>query len=160
GPAFATFVEQPGTPELTASVTCEGGKAAVSLAQQRYLPPGAGVPSATKPWIVPVCVAYDGGGKRAEACTLLDQPTGSRAHEPRLVAEAVKLADHWRDLPQSVRGEILQIAVDAKPELFERILKDVATEPDRSRRQEMLAALANVRGMGRQKAALGLMLDD
>jgi hypothetical protein len=73
---------------------------------------------------------------------------------------AVKLADHWRDLPQSVRGEILQIAVDAKPEIFERTLKDVATERDRSRRQEMLTALASVRDPGRQKAALGLMLDD
>jgi cytosol alanyl aminopeptidase len=306
GPAFATFVEQAGTPELTASVTCDGGKASIALAQQRYVPPGAGTPSATKPWIVPVCVAYDGGGKRAEACTLLDQPTGSialetrscprwmvpnvngrgyyrsiytpaqisalrdegwaqmswterramfrdvrdavgngklplqlalslvpkllagndrftvapaiglpvglsrmvpaalrpryeawlrttfgpaalkaglvpretdtldievmrndlvravawRAREPKLVAEAVKLADHWRDLPQSVRGEVLQIAVDARPEIFERTLKDVVTETDRSRRQEMLNALASVRDPARQKVALGLMLDD
>jgi alanyl aminopeptidase len=306
GPAFATFVEQAGTPELTASVTCDGGKAAVSLAQQRYVPPGAGTPPATKPWIVPVCVAYDAGGKRAETCALLDAPTGSialetkacprwmmpnvngrgyyrsvytpaqisalrdegwaqvswterramfrdvrdavgngklplqlalslvpkllagndrftvgpaialplslsrlvpvalrfkyeawlrttfgpaalkaglaprdtdtldievmrndliravawRAHEPKLVAEAVKLAEHWRDLPQSVRGEILQIAVDARPEIFERTLKEVVTERDRSRRQEMLNALATVRDAVRQQAALGLMLDD
>jgi alanyl aminopeptidase len=305
GPAFSTFLEQAGTPQITASTTCEGGKAQVALAQQRYVPPGAATPPATKPWIVPICVAYDAGGKRAETCTLLDQPTGSialetrscprwmmpnvngrgyyrstytaaqvsalrdegwaqlswterramfrdvrdavgsgklplqlalslvpkllagndrftvgpaiglptqlgrlvppalrpryeawlrttfgpgalkaglvprdtdtldieamrndliravawRGREPRLVADAVKLADRWRDLPQSVRGEILQIAVDAKPEIFERTLKEVVTERDRSKRQEMLTALASVRDPKRQKIALGLMLD-
>jgi alanyl aminopeptidase len=305
GPAFATFVEQAGTPEITATATCDGGKAQVALAQRRYVPPGAATPPATKPWIVPICVAYDNGGKRAETCTLLDQPTGSialdvascprwmmpnvngrgyyrnaftaaqvtalrdagwaqlswterravfrdvrdaaangrlplqlalsivpkllagndrftvgpatslplqlgrlvpselrpkyelwlrtmfgpaalkagllprdtdtldievtrndliravalRGREPRLVAEAVKLAERWRDLPQAVRGLVLQIAVDARPDLFDRTLKEVITESDRSRRGEMLQALATVRDPARQKIALGLMLD-
>ncbi|HEX3758695.1 MAG TPA: M1 family metallopeptidase, partial [Kofleriaceae bacterium] len=309
GPAFATFLEQPGTPEITATATCEGGKASVALAQQRYVPPGAPTPPATRPWIVPVCVAFDKAGQRGEACTLLDQPTGTvdlsaslpakscprwvmpnvngrgyyrnvytpaqvgalrdegwgqlswterravfrdvrdavgngklplqlalslipkllagndrftvgpaiqlatglgrsvpeelqpkyeawlrqtfgagaakagllprdsdtldievtrgaligavawTGRDPKLVAEAVKLADHWRDLPQSVRGEVLRLAVDARPEIFERTLQDVRTEADRSRRQEMLRALASVRDPKRHAAALGLMLD-
>jgi hypothetical protein len=58
-----------------------------------------------------------------------------------------------------VRGEVLQIAVDARPEIFERTLKEVVTESDRSKRQEMLQALATVRDPRRQKIALGLMLD-
>jgi alanyl aminopeptidase len=82
-----------------------------------------------------------------------------RGREPRLVAEAVKLADHWRDLPQSVRGEVLRIAVDAKPDLFDRTLKEVQAESDRSKRQEMLRALASVRDPKRHEVALGLMLD-
>jgi alanyl aminopeptidase len=82
-----------------------------------------------------------------------------RGREPKLVAEAVKLAGKWRELPQSVRGEVLRIAVDASPELFDRTLKDVVTEADRSKRQEMLRALASVRDPRRQTAALGLMLD-
>jgi alanyl aminopeptidase len=305
GPAFATFLDQAGTPEITATASCEGGKAEITLAQQRYVPPGAATPPATQPWIVPVCVAFDRGGKRAEACTLLDHPTGAiaidtrtcprwvmpnvngrgyyrnvytpaqisalrdegwaqlswterravfhdvrdaagtgklplqvalslvpkllaggdrftvgpaialttglgrmvpddlrpryeawlrqtfgpgavkagllprdtdsldvevtrdqlisaaawRGREPRLIAEAVKLVDHWRDLPQSVRGEVLRIAVDARPEVFERTLKEVQTETDRSKRQEMLRALASVRDPKRQETALGLMLD-
>ena len=309
GPAFSTFLEQPGTPEITATAVCEGGKVSVTLAQQRYLPPGAPTPPATRPWIVPVCVAFDKSGQRGEACTLLDQPTGTidltaslpakscprwvmpnvngrgyyrnlytpaqvgalrdegwaqlswterravfhdvrdaagngklplslalslvpkllagndrftvapaiqfatglgrsvpedlqpkyeawlrqtfgagaakaglvprdsdaldievtrgeligavawRGREPRLVAEAARLAEHWRDLPQSVRGEVLRLAVDARPELFERTLHDVGTEADRSRRQEMLRALASVRDPKRHAAALGLMLD-
>jgi cytosol alanyl aminopeptidase len=343
GAAFATFLEQAGTPEITASLTCEGGKATVALAQQRYLPPGSGAPPATKPWIVPVCVAYDSGGKRAEACTQLDGPTGTlaldgtappsggaagrgapagdgaappsggaagrgaptgdgaakacprwvmpnvngrgyyrnhysaaqltalrdeawpllswterrallfdagdavstgqlplalalslvpkmlaggdrfsigpaialverlarmvpvelqakyeawlrrtfgpgalqagllprdadtldlevtrdaliravawRGREPKLVAEAVRLADKWRDLPQSSRAEVLQLAVDARPEIFDRVMKEVVVEADRTKRQDMLRALSSVRDPQRQAAALGLMLD-
>ena len=304
-PAFATFLDQPGAPEITATVRCDGGKAEVALAQQRYLPNGAGKAPATKPWIVPVCVAYDSAGKRAQACTLLDQPTGAialetkscprwmmpnvngrgyyrnaytpaqvlalrdggwaqlswterrsvfrdvrdavsngklplglalslvpklmaggdrftvgpaialvtglgrmvpadltpkyeawlrktfggdaakagllprdsdtidaevmrndligavawRGREPRLVAEAVKLSAHWRDLPQSVRGEVLRIAVDARPEIFERTFKEVQTETERGKRQEMLRALAAVRDPKRKETALGLMLN-
>jgi alanyl aminopeptidase len=306
GPAFATFLEQAGTPEITATMTCDaGGKATVALAQQRYLPPGSATPPATRPWIVPVCVAYDSAGKRAEACTLLDHEAGTvaletrtcprwvmpnvngrgyyrnvysvpqigalrdeawpllswterramfrdvrdatatgklplalalslvpkllagndrftvgpaialpaglsrmvpaelrskyegwlrqtfgpgalkagllprdadtldlevtrgdlvravawRGREPKLIAEAVKLAGKWRDLPQSMRGQVLQIAVDADPALFERTLKEVVTETDRSKRQEMFRALASVRDPKRQTTALGLMLD-
>jgi cytosol alanyl aminopeptidase len=304
GPAFATFLEQAGTPEITATTTCNG-KVQVSLSQQRYVPPGAPTPPATKPWIVPVCVAYDKAGKRAETCTLLDQPTGSialdtascprwvmpnangsgyyrspytpaqvsalrdeawaklswaerrtvfrdvrdaattgklplqlalsmvpkmlagndrftvgpavalpsglgrwvpaelrpkyqawlrttfgpaarkvglvprdadtldteatrndlirtvawRGRDPALVAEAVKLAERWRDLPQSARGDILEIAVDARPELFDRILKEVIVERDRPKRQEMLRALAVARDPKRHAAVLQLMLD-
>jgi peptidase M1-like protein/ERAP1-like protein len=304
-PAFATFLEQAGTPEITATTTCEAGKPAVALAQRRYLPPGAAAPPSTRPWIVPVCVAYDNAGKRAEACTLLDHETGAieletkacprwvmpnvngrgyyrnvysaaqlgalrdeawpqlswterravfhdvsdaattgklplalalslvpkmlagndrftvapalglpislsrlvpadlrpryeawlrqtfgpgalkvglvprdadsldtevmrgdvihavawHAREPALVAEAVKLAGRWRTLPQSMRGEILEIAVDASPEVFERTLKEVAGETDHVKRFAMLHALSNVRDPGRQTAALGLLLD-
>ena len=304
-PAFATFLEQAGTPEVTATLSCDAGKASVALSQQRYVPPGSAVPPATKPWLVPVCVVYDSAGKRAQSCTILDQPTGAlaletkscprwmmpnvnargyyrsvytaaqvsalrdeawpqlswterrslfrdvrdaastgklplqlalsmvpkllagndrftvapaiglpsglnrlvpddlrpkyeawlrqtfgpgalkaglvpkesdsldieamradlvravawRGREPKLVAQAVKLADKWRDLPQSVRGEILVIAVDANPALFERTMTEVAGETDRSKRQEMIRALSSVRDPKRQTVALGLMLD-
>ena len=308
GAAFSTFLDQPGAPEITATVTCTGtGTASVSLAQHRYLPPGARTPAATTPWIVPVCVAFERGGKRAETCTQLDQPTATIAldvprgacprwlmpnvngrgyyrttytaaqaatlrdeawpqlswserravyfdvadgvmtgrlplmlalsfvprllagndrftvedalelptslgdlvsdelrgkytawiretfgpgarqagftskttddldveatrrallgavawtgRDPELVATAVSLADNWRELPQAMRELVLSIAVDAKPEVFERIRKDVVTEPDRARRLEMFSALGSVRDVKQQTLALGLMLD-
>ncbi|MDQ3366163.1 MAG: ERAP1-like C-terminal domain-containing protein [Myxococcota bacterium] len=82
--AFSTFLDQAGAPELTATTTCAGGKATVALSQRRYVAPGSPEPPATTPWIVPVCVAYDkGGGQRGDACTLLDQPTGTLALETR-----------------------------------------------------------------------------
>jgi ERAP1-like protein len=54
---------------------------------------------------------------------------------------------------------VLRIAVDARPELFDRILKEVQSEPERSKRQEMLRALSAVRDPRRKEAALGLMLN-
>ncbi|MBL0216309.1 MAG: ERAP1-like C-terminal domain-containing protein [Myxococcales bacterium] len=81
------------------------------------------------------------------------------AREPKLVEQAVALADGWRDLPQAVRGLVLTIAVDAKPELFAKILRDVRTEPDRVRRGEMFGAIAQTRDVKRQAAALALILD-
>jgi len=302
--AFASFLEQAGAPEITATLDCRGKRPRVTLAQQRYLAPGSPTPPAGRPWIVPVCVAYDKAGKRGEACTLLDAATGSveldtpcprwvmpnvngrgyyrnaytvaqvtalrdeawpvlswterRAvysdvaeavtngklplplalsfvpkllagndrytvppalelttgidelvpdalrgkyeswlrttfgpgaakvgfvpkatdtidveairselisavagvgRDPKLVAEAVALADKWHELPQSIRPLVLAIAVDARPALFDTILKEAPAEPDRVRRREMYSALASVRDVGRQQQALALILD-
>jgi alanyl aminopeptidase len=77
GAAFATFLEQPGAPEITAALVCDRDRPPrVALSQQRYVPPGSPTPPATRPWIVPVCVAFERAGKRAEACTLLSAATG------------------------------------------------------------------------------------
>jgi alanyl aminopeptidase len=85
--AFATFLDQPGAPEITATVKCAGAPT-VELSQQRYVPPGAAKPESTKPWILPVCVAYEAGGKRAQACTLLDKASGS-------IALSTKTCPRW-----------------------------------------------------------------
>ena len=303
--AFATFLDQAGAPELTATTSCTGGKVEVSLAQRRYLPPGAPEPAAGTPWIVPVCLAYEQAGKRAEHCTLLDKPAatvaldakscprwvlanatgrgyyrtaypvaqitalrdeawpkltwperralhhdvttaartgklplqlalsftpkllagndrftvaqavhfaaqldsfvpdelrtkyehwlrtqfgraaaaaglapkpnesldveetreslitavGWTAREPTLVAQAVKLAAKWRELPESLRPIILKIATDAKPALFEQLLRELASEPERAKRNDMFAALGAVRDPARYKTALALAVD-
>ena len=302
--AFATFLDQAGAPQLTVTQTCNGTPM-VTIEQQRYLPTGSAPATATKPWLLPVCVVHEKGGQRAETCTLLDELTdhlaldqttcprwvmpnangrgyyrvaytaaqltslrddawpeltwnerraifndvavatgqgkvplmlalsfvpkllvgndrftvppalwlptildswvpndlrpryeswlrtafgpgaiavgltpkdsdtldiqatraaligavGWTAREPKLVEQAVALADKWHDLPQSVRGLVLEIAVDAKPELFAKILKAVRTEPDRAHREEMYAALARTRDPTRQLEALSLILD-
>ena len=87
------------------------------------------------------------------------EAVGWVAREPALVAEAVKLADKWRELPEAIRGTVLSVAVDAKPELFDKTLREVSTEPDRAKRREMFDALGSVRDPVRYKAALSLILD-
>jgi len=304
--AFATFLDRPGAPEISATLVCDKGQPArLALSQRRYVPPGVQAPPEGKPWIVPVCAAYDRAGKRAEACTLLDAASGSLAldtascprwvmpnvdgrgyyrnsytaaqvaalrdtawpqlrpaersaafHDiataathgklplqlgmsfvpkllaagdrfsvraatqiplgvqgdvpdelrasyegwlrrtfgpaarkagltpkdgdsldvesvrnqlvetaadigldPALTAQAVELAPGWRDLPQSVRGEVLALAAHTSPAVFDRLLKEIYTEPDRVRRSEIAAALASTRDVNQQRAALGLILD-
>jgi len=303
--AFSTFLDQPGAPEITATLDCSKGPPRLALSQHRYVPPGSPEPPATKPWIVPVCVAYERGGKRAEACTLLDAAEGSLALEARacprwvmpnvnargyyhasltaaqvtalrdeawsqlawterlvvaetaqteasfgklplqlalsfvpkllaggdrytieaalggptglerlvaddqrakyeawirmtfgpgatklglvpkdsddldaeqtraalsyaaawhgrdsdLVKQALDLAVKWRDLPGGMRRTVLQIAVDASPDLGASVQSEVVHEQDRRKRDEMLWALAGVRDPKRYEAALGLLLD-
>ncbi len=79
--------------------------------------------------------------------------------DPALIAEAVKLARNWRDLPQSIRGLVLSLAVDADAGMFSRVLKDVYSETDRTRRREMFSALGAARDPGRHQRALALVLD-
>jgi alanyl aminopeptidase len=76
--AFASFLDQAGAPEITATLACSAGAPPqLALAQQRYVPPGAPRPDAGAPWALPVCVAYDRDGARAEACALLSSATGA-----------------------------------------------------------------------------------
>ena len=90
--AFGTFLDQPGAPELTTS--CAAGK--VTFAQRRYVPPGSGAVVDQKPWILPVCAAFEKAGKRAEACTLLEGPTG--------VLDAGKSCPRWIEANAQGRG--------------------------------------------------------
>jgi alanyl aminopeptidase len=98
-PAFATFLDQPGEPEIEATLSCTGGPK-LELAQRRYVPAGAPPAEATKPWIVPVCVAFDQDGKRGETCTLLDAPSGTLALPakacPRWVMPNVDARGYYR----------------------------------------------------------------
>lgn len=79
--------------------------------------------------------------------------------DPALVAQAVELAERWRELPQSTRGLVLELAVDASPAVFARALREAAGEPDRTRRQEMYFALAAVRDPARRTQVLERALD-
>jgi alanyl aminopeptidase len=318
-PAFATYLEQPGAPELEATLRCEKGGAKLELAQQRFVPPGSPEPAAQPPWLMPVCVAYERDGKRVDTCTLLTKETDTFAldtkkcprwvmptakgrgyyrvrytaaqvtklrdeawqqltwterralffdavaatryrprgvrkplpktpsgklpltlvlsmvpkllaggdrftvgdalivptsmdrfvpddqrakyetwmratfgpaaaklglatqdsddldaetnrgeviravawfgRDPDLVKQCVELAANWRDLPPATRGLVLWIAADANPDLHAKLLRDIKTEPDRTRREEMYSALVGVRDAKRVEAALELLLD-
>ncbi|MCA9678342.1 MAG: M1 family metallopeptidase [Kofleriaceae bacterium] len=78
--AFRTFLDQPGVPRVTATVTCAGGAGTIELTQQRSLPPEATMTTAQS-WQLPVCVRWsDAHGKHGgRACTLLDGGAGAIA---------------------------------------------------------------------------------
>ncbi len=319
GPAFATYLEQPGAPELETKLACGKGAPTLELSQRRFVPTGSPEPAAQPPWIMPVCVAYEKGGKRAETCTLLTKasdtialdtkrcprwvmptaggrgyyrvrytpaqltqlrdeawsrlswterralffdavaatryrprglrrelpgtPSGTlplttvlslvprllaggdrftvedavqlplsldrfvadgqrpnyeawlrktfgpgaaklgvmpkptddldveasrqqllravawRGRDPALVKQCVELAAHWRDLPAAIRSIVLTVAADASPELHARLLREVKTETDRDRRDDIYTAVAAARDPKRVEAALQLLLD-
>jgi alanyl aminopeptidase len=77
-PLFASFLDQPGVPLVTAHATCEGGKARLVLSQERWLPVGSPAQPGIA-WTVPVCARVGGGegGPVRTACTLLAPGGGS-----------------------------------------------------------------------------------
>ena len=71
GPAFSSFLDQPGVPLISGDLTCNAGKASLKLTQERYIPAGSSGSTAQR-WQIPVCVRYGGiaapaGGKGDKA---------------------------------------------------------------------------------------------
>lgn len=71
--AFQTFLNQPGVPEISVTLKCDGPPS-VALSQKRYLPIGS-KGSAKQTWQVPVCVRYLNGNAIEKECFLLDKPS-------------------------------------------------------------------------------------
>src|SRR3984957_12247405 len=69
--AFQTFLNQPGVPEISMTLKCDGPPT-VALSQKRYLPIGS-KGSSEQVWQVPVCVRYRNGNEIEKECFLLDK---------------------------------------------------------------------------------------
>jgi aminopeptidase N len=71
--AFASFVDQPGVPLLTAKASCEGGAAKLTISQKRFL--AAGGDAGKQRWAIPVCVrAGDATGGEEKKCAIVSEP--------------------------------------------------------------------------------------
>jgi alanyl aminopeptidase len=70
-PAFATFLDANGAPELDVTLACTGGRPTVTLAQRRYLPRGS-KGNAAQTWKLPVCLRWGVGGAENHRCQLLE----------------------------------------------------------------------------------------
>jgi cytosol alanyl aminopeptidase len=84
-PAFGSFLDQAGAPVVRAELRCAAGQAPVlQLSQHRYVLPGSPEGASGVPWHIPVCVAFERGGKRAEACTELTTETTQLALDTKI----------------------------------------------------------------------------
>ncbi|MFT3712855.1 MAG: M1 family metallopeptidase [Archangium sp.] len=75
GPAraaqFRTFLEQPGAPLLRSKVACTGGKATLTLTQERSLPAGTKDDVAHE-WKMPVCFRFGDAKQSSRQCVDLE----------------------------------------------------------------------------------------
>lgn len=69
-PAFSTFLDQNGVPQVEVKLQCAAGGAKLALSQHRLTPLGA-APGADQRWQIPVCVRYGRGATTRQSCTLL-----------------------------------------------------------------------------------------
>lgn len=70
--AMRSFLDQPGVPMVRSKLVCDGGKARLELAQQRYFPLGSGGNAAEQHWGIPFCVRLQQGETASTQCRLLD----------------------------------------------------------------------------------------
>lgn len=67
--AFSSYVDQPGVPLIEATLACDSrSQPKIRVVQQRFVRRGSASAGDPKQWVIPMCVAYDKDGKRAEAC--------------------------------------------------------------------------------------------
>jgi len=78
-------------------------------------------------------VPREGDNLDAEAVRgQLTSVVGSIGRDPALIAEGVKLAAHWRDVPQAIRYRVLDLALLSGKPMFDRLFQDLFTETDRA----------------------------
>ena len=76
-----SFVEQPGVPRISATLSCTGTPT-LELAQQRSLPAGVTDP-ANRRWTLPVCARYGDGKTVRRTCATISQPSAVMPLEGR-----------------------------------------------------------------------------
>ncbi len=81
------------------------------------------------------------------------------AGEPTLRKAAVTEAAAWRALSPAMRAQVLAVAVDASPELFEQLLGAVVIEQSQAVRRDLLTALAAVGDEARLRSVLALLFE-
>jgi alanyl aminopeptidase len=67
-PAFNSFLDQPGVPEISAALKCEA-QPKLAVSQKRSLPAGSQAQPQT--WQIPICVAFEADGSVHHQCSLL-----------------------------------------------------------------------------------------
>jgi aminopeptidase N len=115
GPAFKTFLDQPGVPLVSAEPACKpGAPPRIHLTQRRFVPAGSAAVTDSL-WQIPVCVKYGAGRGKApgHACTLLT------AKEADLPLEDAKTCPDWV-MPNA--DAIGYYRVDYRPEALRRLI--------------------------------------
>lgn len=77
--AFGTFLDQPGVPLVSASLSCEKDKAtaSISITQQQYESLGSPGQATTTPWQFPVCIRHGDSKSSDRTCATLSDKTSS-----------------------------------------------------------------------------------
>jgi cytosol alanyl aminopeptidase len=111
-PAFGTFLDQSGVPQLTVELSCQPGKKPeLRMTQERLLPVGS-TAAGERRWQVPVCARWSSAGKERRACTLMTSPTATLALEagpcPAWVLPNAGYTGYFR---LNLKGNLLQTLV-------------------------------------------------
>jgi alanyl aminopeptidase len=74
-PAFASFLDQNGVPQVSVALDCKTTPSRLLLSQHRHAAFGA--PQSERHWQIPFCARYGNAKSTREACTLLTESTAA-----------------------------------------------------------------------------------
>jgi alanyl aminopeptidase len=146
-PAFDTFLNQAGVPEISVALDCTG-KPALQLSQKRLLPIGS-QGSTSETWQVPVCVAYESGGSTHHQCELLSDPRS------KMALASAKSCPAWLE-PND--GENGYYQVDYKNGLLEKVLAEQGSHLSLAERVGVLGNVESLVKSGDLSAQAALAL--
>ncbi len=111
GPAFSSFLDQPGVPLVTMDLRCGPDGPKLLLSQKRFLPLGS-QGSTKQLWSVPVCVRRGPARSAERACTLLvretaELPLPGGACPEWVLGNAGGLGYYRTDLRGALLGKLL-----------------------------------------------------
>jgi alanyl aminopeptidase len=145
GPAFATFLDQPGAPLVTVDLECSAaGRASLKVSQKRFLPLGSSG-RAGELWKIPLCLRESAGGREERFCTLVDSAEQEIPLPEAGCPEWVLANDGESGYYRTLYGG----------NLLDRLLGDSAREltvPERVGLVGDVAALAEGGALGRDRA--------
>lgn len=145
-PAFDSFLDQPGVPEISAALKC-GAQPTLAVSQKRSLPIGSQAKPQT--WQVPVCVAFEADGAVHRQCSLL---TDLKAD---IALAGAQSCPAWI-LPNDAEKGYYQVAYDA--DLLKKVLVDHGTHLTVAERVGVLGDVNALASEGEVSAQLALGL--
>ncbi len=147
-PAFDTFLNQAGVPEVSVALDCSG-KPALDVAQKRLLPIGS-QGSTKQTWQIPICVAYESDGATHHQCEFLSDPRS------RMVLKSAKSCPAWLE-PND--GENGYYQADYKNGLLDKVLADQGAHLSLAERVGVLGNVESLVNSGdlSPRVALGLV---
>lgn len=145
-PAFDSFLDQPGVPEITATLKC-GAQPSLEVSQKRSLPIGSQAKPQT--WQVPICVAFEADGSVHHQCSLLTDPKDD------IALEGAQSCPAWI-LPNDAEKGYYQVAYNQ--DLLKRVLVDHGSHLTVAERVGVLGDVDALASEGEVSAQLALGL--
>ncbi len=145
-PAFDSFLDQPGVPEVSAELKC-GTQPSLAVTQKRSLPVGSEAKPQT--WQIPLCVAFEADGTVHHQCSLLSDP------KEEIALEGAQTCPAWI-LPNDGEAGYYQVAY--KDDLLKKVLIDRGSHLSVAERVGVLGDVDSLASEGEVSAQTALAL--
>jgi cytosol alanyl aminopeptidase len=145
-PAFNSFLDQPGVPEVSVALKCDG-QPSLAVAQKRSLPLGSQAQPQT--WQIPICIAFEADGSVHHQCSLLSDA------KDEIALAGAQTCPSWI-LPNDGEAGYYQVAYEG--DLLKKVLADRGSHLSVAERVGVLGDVDSLAGEGEVSAQKALEL--